>query len=134
MFDQIPDLHLTPERTPTAQTAREFLAHHGHCLPDMIGMLGGPKARTVAFDLIEGVAAGSMSDRQIVTGFGRLLAVLDLRHVGDPSRLEAALFSEIDPAFDIVHDICAMTDAVRKLVSHLNMCGAQVLAGSGRAS
>ncbi len=128
MFDQLPEFHPTTEGTPIARTAREFLAHHGHCLPEMINLLAGVKARTAVFHLIEGVAAGTLSDRQIMRGFDTILAALDLRHVGDPSRLETALFSEIDPGSDIVHDICAMTEAVAALIGQLRMCGAQVLA------
>lgn len=117
MFDQLPETPLTSDRPTVAQIARVFLAHQGHCLPTMIEMLAGPKARNAVFDLLEGVAARSLSDRQIIKEFDKILAVLDLRHVGDPSRLEAALFSEIDPADGIVHDICAMTEAVQNAVS-----------------
>ncbi len=80
------------EGTPIARTAREFLALHGHCLPEMIDLLAGVKAGTKVFHLIEGVAAGSLSDRQIMRGFDTILAALDLRHVGDSSRLQTASY------------------------------------------
>ncbi|WP_417809114.1 hypothetical protein [Thioclava sp.] len=73
----------------------------------MIGLLGDPKARTEAFYLIEGVSAGFTSNRQMIKSFERIQTVLDLPQDG---KLAAGLTG----------DICAITDAVRKLTAISN--------------
>ena len=128
MFDQPTDFYdhsdITND-TCVAQTARTFLAEHGHGLPGLVGLLGGRRAEAGVCDLIDGVATGRLSDRQIVKAVNSIHAVLDLRHVGDPDRIETALFAEIDPASEIVHDLCAMTDAVADLSGQLSRIAAR---------
>ncbi len=119
MFDQPTDFYDTTNDTRVAQTARTFLSQHGHSLPGLVGLLGGRRAEAGVCDLIDGVATGRLTDRQIVKAVRAIHAVLDLRHVGDPDRIETALFAEIDPASEIVHDLCAMTDAVADLSRQL---------------
>lgn len=120
MFDQPTDFYDTTNDTSVAQATRNFLAQHGHSLPGLVGRLGGRRSEAGVCDLIDGVATGRLSDRQIVKAVRAIRAVLDLRHVGDPDRIETALFAEIDPASEIVHDLCAMTDAVADLSRELS--------------
>ncbi|MEX1234405.1 MAG: hypothetical protein WEB56_05400 [Roseovarius sp.] len=102
---------------------REFLREHGAALAKAVENLGGPAASARVFLLCEALRDARRLTRaqtsQLV-GFHRLLT---LKHVGDPDRIESALFAQIDPSSAFVDTCCFLSerlDALLRLIAENN--------------
>ncbi|WP_372921985.1 hypothetical protein [Roseovarius sp.] len=95
---------------------RKFLKLHGKALAKAAHLLGGGGASARVFLLSEAVVNArrltSAQRRQLV----ELHRLLTLQNVGDPERIESALFSKIDPSSAVVEDICLLAENLQRLL------------------
>ncbi|MCR8828048.1 hypothetical protein [Pseudosulfitobacter koreensis] len=121
---------MTIHTKPTTATAvarltdlaavRTFLRKHGTALAKAAHMLGGAAASRRVFILMaavqEACRLSHVQRRQLVD----LHRLLTLEYVGDPERIETALFSEIDPDSSVVDDICFLAEALEALLQQIS--------------
>lgn len=95
---------------------RKFLKLHGTALAKAAHMLGGRGASARVFLLCESVIHArrlTSAQRRQLVGLHQLLT---LENVGDPERIESALFSKIDPSSAVVEDICLLAENLQRLL------------------
>jgi hypothetical protein len=116
MFDFLP----TEARDDILARVRSLFHDHGHDLALAASLLGGPaaEARVVACALR--IEAARRLDRRSLRDLAAMHQVLSLQHVGDPDRLETALFSELHPASATVEAICRLTDMLGNLLRDID--------------
>ena len=100
--------------SPSAQeTALSgYLLGHAEALVSSAALLGGQPAVRRTERLLDDMAstpALSNRTRRELVGLHRLLS---FEFVDGPDSLEAACFSEIDPSWSIVEEICLLSDAL----------------------
>ena len=95
---------------------REFLAEHGEALANAAGLLGGNSAVGRVVTLLEALSASRRLTRAHYRQLRALHDLLSLQHVGDPDRIESALFAEFDPWSPEIEEICLLTDALEDLL------------------
>lgn len=98
---------------------RRFLAKHRCALPEAAWRLGGAAASARVHLLIEAVRDARQLTRAHCRQLIEVHRLLTLQHVGDPERVETALFTEIDPDSRIVDDICLLSEALERLLHRL---------------
>ncbi|MGM0583912.1 MAG: hypothetical protein ACQEUZ_04620 [Pseudomonadota bacterium] len=81
--------------------------------------LGGPAAEERARNLQERLAHSTRASRRDRRDLERLHELLTLQHVEDPERLEASLFSSLDPASPEVADLCLLADELADVLEAL---------------
>ena len=89
---------------------RSFAGEHQDALLDAAHLLGGSYGIRLAQAAIEGLAEPGTPSRRTMRSLDELLSLLMLENVQDASRIEAALFAEIDPASACVEEICLLAD------------------------
>jgi hypothetical protein len=101
------------------KTVQEFLDRQGAALANAAYLLGGARASGTVFSLIEGIRNAQRLSKAHFRRLQALHALLVLENVGDPERLETALFVEIIPGSKAVDEICLLADALDDLLSSL---------------
>ncbi len=95
---------------------RRFLRDNGARLAKAAHRLGGSAASARVFLLCEAVShtrrLTQTQRRQLVD----LHQTLTLDHVGDPNRIETALFAVIDPESPFVEDCCLLSEKLGALL------------------
>ncbi|TCP20695.1 hypothetical protein EV656_11843 [Rhodovulum adriaticum] len=91
---------------------RAFFFEHESALLNASRLLGGEQAYRRSRDLIEMVGESHRMTRRMRQRLVDLHALLTLKNVGDPDRVETACFAEIAPADPVVEDICLLADAL----------------------
>ena len=100
---------------------RCFFFNHGHDLAQAAALLGGAAAEARVISCAVRLETATRIDRRIksdLRAFHRLLALHD---VGDPERLETALFSELHPASPEVEIICLLTELLDDLLGSIGL-------------
>lgn len=110
VFDPAADLEL----------ARAFLHAHGTALAAVAHMLGGAAASGRVFLLIETLRDACRLTRSQHRHLVDLYRLLSLENVGDPERIETAMFAAIDPASPIVEEICRLAEALEALLHQIS--------------
>jgi hypothetical protein len=112
MFDALPS-----ENHDAVLTAvRAFFTDHGHELADAARLLGGAAAEARVVSCGLRLETATRIDAQIRRDLASLHRLLALTDVGDPERIERALFSTIDPASRLVDTICLLTEMLEDLL------------------
>ncbi|WP_422073269.1 hypothetical protein [Tranquillimonas rosea] len=109
MFDTTPDVAafgVVPS-TPLDEL-RSFAGAWQDALLDAAGLLGGSAGLRIAHIVLDGLAQPAKPSRRTMRALDELLQLLRLDDVHDPSRIEAELFSAIDPASTCVEEICLL--------------------------
>ena len=101
------------------KTVQEFLDQQGAALAHAAYLLGGARASGAVFSLIKGIRNAQRLSRAHIMRLKALYALLVLEDVGDPDRLETALFAEIIPGSKTVDEICLLADSLDDLLSSL---------------
>jgi hypothetical protein len=104
------------------KSVREFLDAQGDALANAAYALGGGSASGSVFRLTEAVRSSKKLTRSHVMRLRQLHALLMLENVGDPDRIETALFAEIPPGSKAVEDICLLADSLGDILHNLNSC------------
>lgn len=100
-----------------AQAAlRSFAEEHCEALLNAAELLGATEGLSVAQSVLDGLAQSHPPSVRTLAACVDLLDLLTLRHVHDPSRIEAAQFATIDPAWPIVEEICLLADGYRDVL------------------
>ena len=98
----------------TAEIAlKVFLGGHVDALISAAALLGSKPAVRRTARLLDDVLSAPKLTRHMRRDLVGLLRLLSLECVDDFSSLEAACFSEIDPASPVVEEICELTDKFR---------------------
>lgn len=97
-------------------TARGFFSKNIAGLGHAAQLLGGFSACQRYLRLVSDLRQTSRLSRQLRGEIVWLHRLLTLDLVGDPDAVETALFSEIDPADPVVHDLCRLAEAVHALL------------------
>jgi hypothetical protein len=100
-------------------TVRIFLDTHGTALANAAYLLGGGAASGSVFCLIDGIRNARRITRTHIARLKRLYALLVLENVGNPERLETALFAEVIPGSKVVEQICLLADVLDDLLGNL---------------
>lgn len=100
-------------------TVQSFLDAHGTALANAAYLLGGRAMSGLVFDLIDGIRGRRQISKAQVKGLERLHALLVLEDVGDPERLETALFADVITSSRAVDEICLLADSLDDLLRHL---------------
>ncbi|UWR88039.1 hypothetical protein [Phaeobacter inhibens] len=87
-----------------------FLSQHNEGLQNAALVLGGSRALTRVQHLLDHLGSTRKLTRRCSRELVALHELFTLKYVGDPKRLETALFAEIDPMDPMVEDICWLTD------------------------
>lgn len=98
------------------ETVQEFLGTYGAAIAHAAYLLGGGAASGSVFNLIDDIKGARRLSRAHVRRLERLYGLLVLEHVGDPDRLETALFAEIIPGSRAVEEICLLADRLDDLL------------------
>ncbi len=93
-----------------------FLSRNVEGLQNAALVLGGGLALECAQHLLDHLLSTGELIRRARIDLVSLHELFSLKHVGDPERLETALFAEIDPADPMVENICLLTD---ELLDHM---------------
>jgi hypothetical protein len=109
------------------KSVREFLDAHGDALANAAYALGGGSASGSVYRLIEAVRSSKKLTRSQVMRLRHLHALLMLENVGDPDRLETALFANMVPGSSEMAKICLLADALGNLLQKLKSCGEREL-------
>ncbi len=95
---------------------RKFLSKYGAALATAAHTLGGAAASSRVFIMTAAVQEAQRLTRAQRRQLVELHRLLTLEHVGDPERIETALFSKIDPGSSIVNDFCLLAEALEALL------------------
>ncbi len=107
-------------RSTNLVAVQTFLDEHGTALENAAHMLGGDVASGRVLILISTVREADRLTRAQRWQLIDLYKLLTLEHVGDPDRIETALFSEIDLESSVVHEICLLTEALEALLCEIS--------------
>ncbi len=98
--------------TPATMALLTFIQDYSEALQNAALLLGGQWAlRRVQF-LLDHLSITRTLTRRAKLDLVALHKLLTLQNVGDPERLETALFTDIDPADPIVEELCLLSDAL----------------------
>jgi len=100
-----------------------YLDTHGTALANAAYLLAGGSASRSVFELIDGIKEGLRISKAQVRRLERLHALLFLENVGDPDRIETALFAEVILGSRAVEKICLLADSLDDLLSSLGSHG-----------
>lgn len=99
---------------------RKFLHEKGEALAAAANRLGGRAASARVFLLCEAVHIAvrltQPQKRQLID----LHQLLTLENVGDPDRIESALFAEIDPDSSFVGEFCLLAETLEALLRQIS--------------
>lgn len=101
---------------PNLIHVRSFLRDHGTGLARAAHRLGGPAASARVFLLCEAVRHARRLTRAQACQLVDLHRLLTLEHVSDPERIEAKLFTAIDPASAFVEECCLLSEKLGALL------------------
>ena len=87
-----------------------FLSQNYEGLQNAALVLGGGLALKRVQYLLDHLNTSRELNRRARLDLVALHEPFTLKYVGDPERLETALFAEIDPSDPMVEDICLLTD------------------------
>ena len=107
-------------RSTSLVAVQTFLSKHGTALANAADMLGGADASGRVFLLIATVREAERLTRAQRWQLFDLYKMLTLEHVGDPDRIETALFNQIDLESSVVHEICLLTEALEALLCQIS--------------
>ena len=107
-------------RSTNLVAVQTFLSKHGTALANAADMLGGADASGQVFIMISAVREAERLTRAQRWQLFDLYKLLTLEHVGDPGRIETALFSQIDLESSVVHEICLLTEALEALFCQIS--------------
>ena len=99
---------------------REFLDAQGTAVANAAQALGGNAASSRVFLLIEDVRDAKQLTHVHRCQLIELYKILSLEYVGDPNRIETALFNEIDLNSSMVSDVCLLTEALEALLLRIS--------------
>lgn len=108
--------------TPATNGLLTFIQDYSEALQNAALLLGGQWALKRVQFLVDHLAGNRALTRRAKTDLVALHKLLTLQHVGDPERLETALFAEIDPADPVVEELCLLADA---LLGHMRAVDAE---------
>ncbi|MFY2826590.1 hypothetical protein [Ruegeria sp. MALMAid1280] len=98
--------------TPATKALLTFIQDYNEALQNASLLLGGQFAlRRVQF-LIDHLATQRSLTRRAKLDLVAMHKLLTLQNVGDPERIETALFANIDPADPVVEELCLLSDAL----------------------
>ncbi|QFS84853.1 hypothetical protein FIU97_19365 (plasmid) [Roseivivax sp. THAF40] len=110
----------TPVRTELLSTALHTLIHrHGEAFYDAAAALGGPRGARLVPKLEAQLHEATAVTRSAERLAGELLALLSLEGVDDLDGEDAGFFAQIDPASDLVHEICRLTDLLQEALASI---------------
>lgn len=102
------------------ENVRKFLRDQGGALAKAAHRLGGRAASARVFLLCDAVHSAvrltQAQKRQLVD----LHQLLTLENVGDPDRIESALFAEIDPGSPFVDECCQLAEKLEALLRQIS--------------
>lgn len=96
-----------------------FVAENQSGLRHAAHLLGGSVAAR-NFDAIAESLSNATITRSTRSRLRALLGLLTLEHVHDMDRIEAGLFSQIDPSDPIVDEICLLADGLRSALHEMH--------------
>jgi hypothetical protein len=96
--------------SPAIRALFLFLSENNEGLQNAALVLGGGLALKRVQYLLDHLSTSRELNRRARLDLVALHQLFTLEYVGDPEKLEAALFAEIDPADPMVEDICLLTD------------------------
>ncbi|MEX5565138.1 hypothetical protein SM764_17090 [Pseudophaeobacter sp. 1A16562] len=96
--------------SPAVQALFLFLSENNEGLQNAALVLGGGKALKRVQYLLDHLGLTRQLTRRARLDLVALHELFTLKYVGDPLRLETALFAEIDPMDPMVEEICLLTD------------------------
>lgn len=97
---------------PAIQALFLFLSENNEGLQNAALVLGGGKALKRVQYLLDRLTLNQQLNRRACLDLVALHELFTLKYVGDPLRLETALFAEIDPMDPMVEEICLLTDGL----------------------
>jgi hypothetical protein len=114
--------HYTPASVfgTDPQNVRNFLDEYGGALAEAAHRLGGRSASARVFLLCEAVQSTvrlTNTQRRQLVDFHQLLI---LENVGDPDRIESALFAEINPGSPFVEECCLLAEMLEVLLRKIS--------------
>jgi|GEM_PF-2292374 len=101
---------------PTLDYVRSFLRDNGVKLAKSVEQLGGPGARTKVVLLCEAVNHCRHLTQAQSADLMEFHRILTLFYVGDPDRIESALFATIDLESPFVDDCCLLSEGLWSLL------------------
>lgn len=101
-------MHTSP--SPAVQALFRFLTENNEGLQNAALVLGGSHALKRVQNLLDHLGLTRQLSRRARLDLVALHELFTLKYVGDPLRLETALFAEIDPMDPMVEEICLLTD------------------------
>ena len=102
--------------SPAIQALFLFLSENNEGLQNAALVLGGGLALKRVQYLLDPLSTSRELNRRARLDLVALHQLFTLEYVGDPEKLETALFAEIDPSDPMVEEICLLTD---KLEDHM---------------
>lgn len=114
MFDSFdPQPSAADSIVPSAEL---FCAVHGSDLLMAAELLGGPKAARRLLNFLSRLQNRVSWEKQIRKELCRIRSLLALECVDDLESEEASCFAMIDPASDVVSDLCILHDQLDELL------------------
>lgn len=89
---------------------QNFLSNYSNALTHAARLLGGSRGAKLVADLMDDLQRNPSLSRRGMRLAQQILDLLQLEHVGDPDREEAAYFAAIDPCDPVVSEICLLSD------------------------
>lgn len=99
-----------------------FIQDYSEALQNAALLLGGQWALKRVQFLVDHLATNRALTRRAKSDIVALHKLLTLQNVGDPERIETALFSNLDPADPVVEELCLLSDA---LLDHMRAVDSQ---------
>ncbi len=99
---------------------RKFLDEQGTAVANAARALGGNAGSSRVFILIEAVRDATQLTRVHKLQLIELHKILSLEYVGDPDRVETALFNEIDLNSSMVSEVCLLTESLEALLLQIS--------------
>jgi hypothetical protein len=96
--------------SPAIQALFLFLSQNDEGLQNAALVLGGGLALNRVQYLLDHLRTSHELNRRARLDLVALHELFTLEYVGDPERLETALFAEIDPSDPMIEEICLLTD------------------------
>ena len=107
-------------RDADLRTVCVHLADQGSALAEAAHKLGGQAASSRVLSLIEALRDARRLTHPHRRQLVNLHKLLTLEHVGDPDRIEAALFMDLDPGSPEVDEICLLAESLEELLKRIS--------------
>lgn len=120
IYQQTTPVAAMPASDADLRTVRVYFAEQGSALVEAARRLGGQAASSRVLSLIEALRDARRLTRPHRRQLVDLHRLLTLEHVGDPDRIEAALFAEIDPGSPEVDEICLLAESMEELLKRIS--------------